>query len=160
MREIPYRSTAAVAYARAWALERNPLYYDFEHIGGDCTNFISQCLYAGAPLMNYTPVTGWYYRSLSDRAPAWSSVVSLHRFLTANQSLGPYAKEVPLQEIKEGDIIQLQNTEGRFYHSLLVTQTSPEICVCAHSYDGLDLPLASYRYHALRCLHPCGCRIP
>ena len=41
MREIPYNRTAAVNYARKWALGRNPAYYDFEEIGGDCTNFAS-----------------------------------------------------------------------------------------------------------------------
>ena len=59
--DTPYDRDAAVAYARRWALSRNPLYYDFEDIGGDCTNFASQCLFAGAGVMNFTPVTGWYY---------------------------------------------------------------------------------------------------
>ena len=27
---------------------RNPAYLDFHGLGGDCTNFVSQCLYAGA----------------------------------------------------------------------------------------------------------------
>ena len=37
---------AEIAYARKWAFSRNPAYYDFDDIGGDCTNFISQCLQA------------------------------------------------------------------------------------------------------------------
>ncbi|MBP3352092.1 MAG: amidase domain-containing protein [Lachnospiraceae bacterium] len=53
MREITYNRTAAVYYARKWALGRNPAYYDFEEVGGDCTNFASQCIYAGAGVMNY-----------------------------------------------------------------------------------------------------------
>ena len=43
-----YDEAAAVAYARRWALLRNPAYLDFHGMGGDCTNFVSQCLYAGA----------------------------------------------------------------------------------------------------------------
>ena len=31
-------------YAQKWALSRNPAYYNFDDIGGDCTNFVSQCL--------------------------------------------------------------------------------------------------------------------
>jgi len=34
---MKYDREAAVAYAREWALLRNPNYYDFEEIGGDCT---------------------------------------------------------------------------------------------------------------------------
>ena len=72
MREVPYNRQKAVDYARRWALNRNPAFYDFQAIGGDCTNFASQCLYAGAEIMNYTPVTGWYYRSASDRTASWT----------------------------------------------------------------------------------------
>ena len=57
----PYNRKAAVAYAHHWACSRNPRFYDYENIGGDCTNFASQCLYAGTDIMNFTPVFGWYY---------------------------------------------------------------------------------------------------
>ena len=50
---LPYDRAAAVAYAHAWAYRRNPAYFDYSGIGGDCTNFASQCLYAGAPVMNF-----------------------------------------------------------------------------------------------------------
>ena len=107
MQEIPYNRIAAVAYARKWALDRNRAYYDFENIGGDCTNFASQCIFAGAGIMNFTPVTGWYYRSLSDRAAAWSGVEYLCKFLMNNQSVGPYGRIVPQEEAKPGHIVQL-----------------------------------------------------
>lgn len=60
MKEFPYNRDAVIEYARKWALSRNPSYYDFEKIGGDCINFISQCLFAGGNAMNYTVDTGWY----------------------------------------------------------------------------------------------------
>ena len=44
----PYDRQAAVAYAHRWAYLRNPAFYNFDKLGGDCTNFASQCLYAGA----------------------------------------------------------------------------------------------------------------
>ena len=55
---VPYNRAAAVAYAEKWAFSRNPEYYDFHGIGGDCTNFVSQCIYAGCGVMNYTPEYG------------------------------------------------------------------------------------------------------
>ena len=42
-----YERQKAIDYARAWALGRNPVYHDYEKYGGDCTNYISQCLHAG-----------------------------------------------------------------------------------------------------------------
>ena len=146
MREIAYNRDAAVAYARRWALGRNRAYYDFEDIGGDCTNFASQCIYAGAPMMNFTPITGWYYRSLSDRTASWSGVEYLYAFLVHNRSAGPYAHPVSQREARPGDIVQLGTRSGRFYHCPVITAVTPTILVAAHTYDALDRPLSSYEY--------------
>ena len=70
----PYDRQAAVEYAHRWAYHRNPDFYNFDELGGDCTNFASQCLYAGAGVMNYTPTFGWYYISADDRSPSWTGV--------------------------------------------------------------------------------------
>ena len=34
-----YDRSAAVLYAHQWAYGRNPAFYDYENLGGDCTNF-------------------------------------------------------------------------------------------------------------------------
>lgn len=159
MKEISYDRNAAVKYARAWAMERNPRYYDFEHIGGDCTNFVSQCIFAGAKVMNYTPTFGWYYHSLSNRAPAWSGVKYLYDFLIKNQSVGPYASIASQQKVFPGDIVQFRKKNGYYYHTSIITSVSPVILVCAHSYDAIDRPLSSYNYEEVRFLHIDGARI-
>lgn len=154
----PYNRADAVAYAEKWAMSRNPAYYNFDNLGGDCTNFISQCLYAGAGVMNYTPNTGWYYRNLSDRAPAWTSVQYLYQFLTTNTGPGPFARSVNRNALRPGDVIQLGDI-SRFYHSLLVLgASSGQIYVAAHSYDALWRPLDSYSFAKIRFLHIEGVR--
>ena len=158
MRELSYNRDAAVAYARRWALSRNPAFYDFEEIGGDCTNFASQCIFAGAGIMNYTPVTGWYYNSASDRTPSWTGVEFLYNFLINNKSVGPYAAEVTRDKTMPGDIVQLGTLDGRFYHSPVIIATNPQILIAAHTYDALDRPLASYSYQTARFLHIKGVR--
>ena len=155
---ISYNRKDAVAYARQWAFRRNPEFYDFNYIGGDCTSFASQCIYAGAKVMNYTPVYGWYFRSLSDRSASWSGVEYLYNFLTTNDSVGPFARVVDEDEILPGDIIQLGRADGDFYHTLVVTEIYPEILFAAHTNDVLDIPLSSYNYDVARFLHIEGVR--
>ena len=158
MKNIAYNRADAVNYAKKWALGRNPAYYDFQEIGGDCTNFASQCIYAGAKIMNTTPVTGWYYRSSSNRSASWTGVEYLYEFLINNNSIGPYAHVVTEAEAQPGDIVQLGNSNGRFYHTPVITQTNPMILVAAHTYDALDRPLVSYTYYTARFLHIDGVR--
>lgn len=159
MRDIVYNRADAVSYARQWALSRNPDFYNFEGLGGDCTNFASQCIYAGAKVMNTTPVTGWFYRSASDRTASWTGVEYLYEFLINNRSVGPYAHIVEGTEARPGDIVQLGDSRGDFYHSPVITQISPMILVCAHTYDALDRPLASYTYYTARFIHIDGVRV-
>ena len=159
MQKRSYNRDAAVSYARKWAYSRNPAYYDFEKIGGDCTNFASQCIYAGSKIMNYTPVTGWYYRSVSDRSASWTGVEYLFKFLTNNKSVGPYARSVSRNEVLPGDIVQLGTYRGGFYHSPVIVAVEPTILVAAHTYDALDRPLDSYEYEIVRFLHIDGVRV-
>ena len=158
MREVPYDRDAAVAYARVWAMLRNPVYYDFERIGGDCTNFASQCLYAGARRMNFTPVMGWYYRSSYDRTASWTGVEYLYNFLVNNKGVGPYARLVPQREVRPGDIVQLGTREGHFYHSPVVVAIAPMLLVAAHTNDAMNRPLDTYTYDVARFLHIEGVR--
>lgn len=158
MQELIYDREAAVAYARKWALGRNPAFYDFENIGGDCTNFASQCIYAGAGVMNYTPIFGWYYISPDDRTASWAGVEYLYNFLVNNESVGPYARQVSWSGAEPGDVVQLGRRDGDFYHTPVITAVEPTILVAAHSVDALDRPLESYNYARLRFLHIEGVR--
>lgn len=159
IKELVYDRKAAVEYARKWAFGRNPEFYDFSNIGGDCTNFASQCIYAGAGVMNFTPVYGWYYLSANDRTASWTGVEYLYNFLVGNEGAGPYAKEVPLGELEIGDVVQLGRATGDFYHTpVVVGFRNGEILVAAHSYDAFNRPLSSYRAAKTRGLHILGVR--
>ncbi|MGI6772742.1 MAG: amidase [Clostridiales bacterium] len=157
---IPYNREAAAAYAERWALSRNPRYANFDNMGGDCTNFISQCLYAGCRVMNYTPVYGWYYNNLNSRSPSWSSVEYLYKFLITNEGAGPFCVETDREHMQIGDVVQLRDESGRYYHSLLVmSNTNGNILIACHTYDYLNRPLDSYTSAAgMRYLHIVGAR--
>lgn len=156
--ELEYNREMAVQYAQKWAMSRNPRYLDFENLGGDCTNFASQCIYAGAKIMNYTPILGWYYNSATDRTPSWTGVEYLYQFLVNNKSTGPYAVETGRNNVDIGDIVQLGNGQS-FYHSpVIVGIKDGKIYVAAHSFDAYMRPLDSYSYKEARFLHILGVR--
>ena len=158
-----YDRDAAVYYAHQWAYRRNPAFYDFERIGGDCTNFASQCVYAGAGVMNYTPTYGWYYVSPGDRAPAWTGVVYLYRFLTQNRGVGPFGRTVSAEEVEPGDLVQLKLRGPAFDHTPVIVDiigppTPDNILVAAHSQDADFRPLSTYSYQDVRYIHIEGVR--
>ena len=155
-----YSRARAVEYARRWALDRNPLYYDYTGIGGNCTNFVSQCVYAGSCTMNYTPVYGWYYLSAAERTASWTGVQYFYNFITQNQNVGPFAREIGVEAVEAGDVIQLGREGTGYYHTLLcVGRQGEEILVAAQSDDALDRPLSTYDYDYARFLHIEGVRI-
>lgn len=161
LREVGYNRAQAVNYAHKWAYGRNPKFTNFANDGGDCTNFASQVLYAGCGVMNVKP-DGWYYKSANDRAPAWTSVEHLYRFLTNNQGAGPYAEEGDLLTVEPGDLLQLRFEYGdRFAHTLVVVGSggsADEILVAAHTFNCDNRKLSSYMYADVRALKILGAR--
>ena len=155
--EMAYNRAMAVAYAHEWAFKRNPRYADFSNMGGDCTNFISQCLLAGGLQMDHTKTYGWYYYSLNNRAPAWTGVQELYRFLTSNTRSAPRATLVDISSITPGDIVQLSFNGSTFQHNLLVVETGykPDLrntLIATHTDDSDYRPLATYSFARYRCL--------
>ena len=158
-----YNREKAVAYAHRWAYGFIPAYGNFTDMGGDCTNFASQCIYAGTGVMNDTPIYGWYYIDPDNKAPAWTGVEYLYNFLTRPQaSLGPVAQVTEdLRSAMLGDVIQLRFAGDVFQHSPVVVQSSVDgspdkILLAAHSSDADWRPLSSYEYESYRVLHILG----
>jgi len=159
LRQIPYNRNIAAEYAIKWAMSRNPAYYNFDALGGDCTNFVSQCVYAACLVMNYSPVSGWYYINANDRSPSWTGVEQFHSFLTSNTGTGPFGYDTHKNDIQIGDVVQLGKSDGSFYHTLLVLNIiESEVYIAAHSSDSRMRPLTSYSYERIRYTHIVGAR--
>ena len=164
LRMTPYDRGAAVRYAKRWAYGRNPAFYDYEKIGGDCTNFASQCVYAGSGVMNYTRDLGWYYIDPNNKAPAWTGVDYFYNFMTrAENTAGPAAHAVSIAHLLPGDVVQLSFDGERWNHSPVVVRLlrkpalqPSDVLIAAHSYDSDNRPLNTYTYRAIRFLHFVG----
>lgn len=155
----PYDRLAAVLYAHQWAYKRNPQFYDFEELGGDCSNFVSQCVWAGSGIMNFTPTYGWYYIDGNKKSPSWTGVPYFYQFMMREEkSIGPFGVPCRLPQLLPGDVVQLSFDGEKFQHTVIVVAVKwpviPEnILVATHSYDADKRPLSSYTARRIRGLH-------
>lgn len=136
----------ACSYAETFALKPNPKYKYFEGIGGDCTNFISQILYAGG--FKQTPTWKPYTN-------AWIRVEEIYSYLTS-RNLG--TKLPNDTSLDRGCLIQFYTpSKGRFFHNGFITYKlqNNDCLYCCHSYNKLNYPLSEIypnKYPTLRAL--------
>lgn len=125
-RAVPYRRDLSAAYADQYWNQPNPSYESFEV---NCTNYISQCIFAGGAPMNYTGKrdSGWWYKGRSGDTEQWSYswAVSnaLQVYLSFPRSRGFRASPVDsAQELQLGDVIMYDwSGDGRYQHTTIVT---------------------------------------
>ncbi len=152
----PYNREAAVAYALKYAEIPNVDHWKYyEGYGGDCTNFTSQCLYAGGiPFDNYgnSSLEKWFWYSDAKRTASWTSSHAFRQYVRLNKS-GPglRAHIGEREELKLGDLVQLEEN-GRTYHTVIVTgyisspgdpKTIVDYQICQHSANFLNIPLST-----------------
>jgi hypothetical protein len=150
-----YDRLSAVEYAKKWALGSNPQYKNYKGMGGDCTNFISQCIHAGGIPFDSSKKNSWlnwFWYNDSERTPSWTAAEAFYNYIINNnnentQNFGVYAKEISKDELELGDIVQLVNEENA-YHTMIITEIVEkngkivDYLICQHSYDLLDYPLS------------------
>ena len=162
---VPFDKARAIEYAHRWALDRNPNFLDFDELGGDCTNYISQILLAGGCKMDHTPVYGWYYSSGSEKSPSWTGVEQLYNYLMKEKEHGCIAKEISAEEAEAGDIVQLSFNGRNFQHTPFIVEVSrapgepfdyDQIKICAHSFDSQNRALDTYQWRKIRFIRILG----
>ncbi|MDQ0338125.1 hypothetical protein J2S00_000908 [Caldalkalibacillus uzonensis] len=132
-----YNRQQAVGYAHRWWNSYNP---KFKHFDVDCTNYVSQCLWAGGAPMTYSQnrSKGWWYRF--ETQPNWSfswAVAHSLRWYLAGSTSGLRAREVQsARELEPGDVICYDfNGDGRWQHNTIVVakDANNEPLVNAHT---------------------------
>ena len=156
----PYLRENALMYAARFALSQNPVFGNFAGIGGNCTNFVSQCIYAGSCKMNYKSTFGWYYISMQERAPSWTGVDFFYNFITTNTDVGPFGREAMPDEVEVGDVIQLGKVDEGFYHTLFIVGFDGDDPLVATQTDNVyERPLSTYTYDYSRYIKILGVRL-
>lgn len=128
-----YSYKDAVAYADKYAMSYNPAYPNYNSIGGDCANFVSQCLYAGG-----LPMTdGWFYRDGS-RSGSWSLANGLFTYVSEN--CGTAVIDPDIEDVTAGNpVFYYSASKGRYSHAAICVgvNASGVPVVDAHNNDHL-----------------------
>ena len=143
-----YDREKAVAYAVRYSLKGNPAYRTFDGSGGDCTNFISQCLHAGGmPMERGSRFPWWYARNAW--SPSWSVAHALYWCLKNRSKHGTPGLQgfetFQIEDLQPGDLIQYERG-GRIYHTAMITQISldvygqPLLLITQHTYNAVNIP--------------------
>ena len=134
-----YNASAAVAYADKYALNYNPNYSNYNSIGGDCANFVSQCLYAGG----LTMANDWYWYSYSNRSGSWTVVPNLKTAMVNRGYQAVYISSYgtsSFSSFSAGDVIMFGSGQ---YHTMICTgkDSAGRPYYNAHNTDQYHTPL-------------------
>ncbi|MGV8050074.1 MAG: amidase domain-containing protein [Anaerolineaceae bacterium] len=144
---LTYNRTAVVNYANTWKNGVNPSFWQESQ---DCTNFVSQAVYAGTNQVMSTPndyYNKWYFDSYTKTGSfPWINVGGFYSFLTSNTGRGPvgYSSGSYMCYLSGGDVVVMQYTSGGWRHAVLVTSLTGS----CHDYTKIQVashtPFGSY----------------
>lgn len=138
--DAQYDRGAAVAYAAAYCGSRNPAYHDYSSQGGDCANFVSQCILAG----------GFHLSADCSWLDGWGCLPSAGGLGYELQRLGWTVladgwAAAPPAGLAPGDVVIAswgsndQMCCGPYCsacdHAMIVVETSPQVRYSAHTTD-------------------------
>lgn len=155
-----YDITAARSYASTYWSDYNSAYPDWSSYGGDCANFVSQCLYAGGKTMvgsagssNATNQSNWFSygttASTSNVSSTWRGALAFGNYWS-NKALA--YQEFTFDELEEavafayrGDAIVFYNDSGTTGHVAFVyNYTTSDLVLAAHTTDTITSKLSDY----------------
>ena len=146
---------AAVEYARRWVFSNNPEFLATSG-GSDCTDFVSQAMFAGGWGMVYTDtVNPWDYQrsdrwfslrrdSRIVRSFTWAGAQNFAAFVRIS---GRGTQVADAMQLEPGDVIQFRaRRSGHIHHSMLVTgKTSTDVLISQNSIPLLNHPFSQVR---------------
>ncbi len=152
---VSYNRSGAAQYAIDHAYNYNSAYADFSgEQGGDCTNFISQCIHEtpGGGIPEHVGAqysdTCWFYTTSTNRSSSWTGANEFNRYIKSSVSK-INASISTFESVDFGDIIQLKYSSGEAYHSLIVTGIvyssygRSDLLFCCHTSDRQNYSLSS-----------------
>ncbi|MCH5339387.1 MAG: amidase domain-containing protein [Acetatifactor sp.] len=157
-----YNASDAVAYAQKYFYPYNSEYPDWRPYGGDCANFVSQCLYAGGKSMKGTPGSSssaqdwsnWFSSgnscNTSNVSSTWRGANAFKSYWQVNSSSYATFSYVGEESYDYGftvDAVSLLNENGSAYHTLIIVGYDPvnhDFIMGAHSDSTITKKLSEY----------------
>lgn len=170
-----YDRTAAVAYAMDWvdplSVIRNDAWGRYDEYGGNCNNYISQCLYAGGIPMDTEGEEQWKWygdsvntrQTASGRSGSWAGVEEFYDYAEGNTGYGLAADTTAnLYTGQAGDILQY-GVNGVWNHSVIITDvvkgadgSVKDYLINSNTTDRINYPASAYAYSDLRLIRILG----
>ncbi|MGV8905565.1 MAG: amidase domain-containing protein [Acetobacterium sp.] len=170
----PYNSMAAINYANTWVdpvmvIRNEEDFAIYDGYGGNCNNFISQCLNAGGIPMDTIgdAVTQWKwygetvnpYQGSSGRSPSWAGVQEFYNYASENSGYGLAAVVGDnIYSGSPGDILQYA-ISGEWVHSVIITDVVKDregqvldYLINSNTTDRINYPASAYGYTDLRLI--------
>lgn len=134
-----YSPSKVTAYTDKYWNSHNSAYPNFESMGGDCANFVSQALYAGGKSMKGTDASdfsNWFCRTnstsqLSKVSSTWRGADAFGHYWMSNakgyKKFGAsyFSSADSFKTVYNygavGDAISVLNSNGRPYHTLIIS---------------------------------------
>ena len=154
-----YDREAAVAYARAHVDERNGDWHDYSGEGGNCQNFVSQCLLAGGIPMDTEGSARWkwYGEALNDDSGetgctlSWINVDYFYAYARDNRGSGLAARvDADFMSGQVGDLIMMGPPED-WNHMVIISEVvkdengeTIDYLICSNTTDVQDFPASAY----------------
>ncbi|MDE6780880.1 MAG: amidase domain-containing protein [Ruminococcus sp.] len=109
-----YNANVAIDYALKYWNNYNPNYSDYNSIGGDCANFVSQCLYTGGLEMT----DKWFWYSYSNRSGSWASCPDMYNYF--NEQGYKIIENPSDSQVLPGNIVlYYSSSKGRWSHAAI-----------------------------------------
>lgn len=154
----PYDRAAAVAYAEKWVGKRNADWADFTGKGGNCQNFVSQCLFAAGIPRDISGDAVWSWSKSGSHmwedevtSNAWINVAEFRRYAAGNRGYGLVAVTgAPFMEGEPGDVIQM-GFPGGWNHAVLIgsvvkdeQRRTVDYLIDSNTTDVKNFPVSAY----------------
>lgn len=167
-----YDRQAAVAYAKQWVTDRNDEWPDYSMSGGNCQNFVSQCLLAGGIPMDSggDAVWKWYgdtpnnLPQMAGRSASWSGVDEFLQYAASNTGSGMVAvADADYYSGEIGDVLILGYDEENLYHAVIITDVVTDeegnvvdYLVHSNTANQESFPVSAYGYTYQVLVKICG----
>lgn len=149
----PYDRAAAYDYLMAYCGKRNPAWYAYDDVGGNCMNFGSQVLLAGGIPEDEKGDEEWYWDGQNDLDLSWINVGRFYDYCRDNEGYGLVADtEAGYYTGEVGDVL-IVGFAGDHRHTTVISHVvkdesgdTVDYLISCNTTNYRDFPASAYYY--------------